>query len=244
MQAETLNCPMCGAAAETDSSRCLYCSARLAAVACPSCFGMMFSGSRHCPRCGAQGQRTEVKTNNVRSCPRCRAQMRAVAIGAASVRECERCGGLWVDRAAFEQICADREQQAAVLGAPLAKLEGANNSTGAGKVHYVPCPECGQLMNRTNFARCSGVVIDICKQHGTWFDRDELQRIIEFIRAGGLSASRAREIEQLAEERRRLQQEQTNAAMRSHATLGFRDDEEHHSGTGLGVGELLKMLFD
>jgi Zn-finger nucleic acid-binding protein len=205
---------------------------------------MMFLGSRHCPRCGARGERVELKAQAARPCPRCRAQMKTVALGAAALRECERCGGLWVDASAFEQICADREQQAAVLGAPLAKLEGAGNSTDAGKVRYVPCPECGQLMNRINFARCSGVVIDICKQHGTWFDRDELQRIIEFIRAGGLSASRAREIEQLAEERRRLQQEQTASAMRSHSTLGFRDDEGRQSGTGFGAGELLKMLFD
>src|ERR1044072_3271407 len=111
MQAETLNCPMCGAAAETESSRCLYCSARLATIACPSCFGMMFLGSRHCPRCGAQGERREVEAQDKRPCPRCRAQMKALIVGAATVRECERCGGLWVDRAAFDQICADREQQ-------------------------------------------------------------------------------------------------------------------------------------
>lgn len=244
MQAETLNCPMCGAAAATESSHCQYCNARLATVACPSCFGMMFLGSRHCPRCGAQGERTESSANERKDCPRCRVSMKQVSVGVAALRECERCGGLWVDRAAFEQICADREQQAAVLGAPLAKLDGAKDAKEASKVRYVPCPECGQLMNRTNFARCSGVVIDICKQHGTWFDCDELQRIIEFIRAGGLSASRAREIEQLAEERRRLQQEQTTAAMRSHSMLGFRDDDERHSSTGFGVGELLKMLFD
>ena len=46
-------------------------------------------------------------------------------------------------------------------------------------------------MNRVNFARCSGVIVDICKQHGTWFDRDELSRIVEFIHGGGLNASRA-----------------------------------------------------
>ncbi|MBD0324790.1 MAG: zf-TFIIB domain-containing protein [Pyrinomonadaceae bacterium] len=244
MQAETLNCPMCGAAASTDATSCLYCNARLATVACPSCFGMMFLDSRHCQRCGAKGKRAEAQDVDTRPCPRCRRKMKAVAIGTACLHECEPCGGLWVEAAAFEQICADREQQSAVLGAPLAKLPGANNSAAAGSVRYVPCPECGQLMNRVNFARCSGVVVDTCKAHGTWFDRDELQRIVEFIRAGGLSASRAREIEQLAEERRRLQQEQAAAAMRSSSLIGFRDDKSNQSSLGIGARELFKLLLD
>lgn len=246
MQAETLNCPMCGAAASTDATSCLYCNARLATIACPSCFGMMFLGSRHCQRCGAKGKRAEAQDGEARPCPRCQTKMKAVAIGGAVLRECERCSGVWVGTAAFEQICADREQQSAVLGAPLAaKLPAASSSAvGAGGVRYVPCPECKQLMNRVNFARCSGVVVDTCKAHGTWFDRDELQRIVEFIRAGGLSASRAREIEQLAEERRRLQQEQAAAAMRSSSLINFRDDESHQTSLGIGAGALLKFLLD
>lgn len=243
MQAETLNCPMCGAAAESDSARCLYCNARLATISCPSCFGMMFLGSRHCPRCGAQAERAEVEAGDSRPhfCPRCRAGMERVAVGAATLRECGGCGGLWVENSAFERICADREQQAFVSGAPLANPAATETGAKSGAVRYVPCPECSQLMNRTNFARCSGVVIDVCKGHGMWFDRDELQRVVEFIRAGGLSASRAREMEQLAEQRRQLQQEQAAAATRSNSLLGFRDDAQPSGG--LSAGELLKLLL-
>ena len=71
-------------------------------------------------------------------------------------------------------------------------------------LRYLPCPKCGQLMNRLNFAHRSGVIIDICSRHGVWFDRDGLQHIIEFIRSGGME--RAREIEraELTDEIRRL----------------------------------------
>ena len=34
-------------------------------------------------------------------------------------------------------------------------------------------------MNRVQFANCSHVIVDVCKPHGTWFDRDELRRIVE-----------------------------------------------------------------
>jgi hypothetical protein len=60
-------------------------------------------------------------------------------------------------------------------------------------------------MNRVNFAHCSHVILDVCKAHGTWFDKDELRRTVEFIRAGGLEKARAHQIAQLEDERRRLE---------------------------------------
>ncbi len=35
---------------------------------------------------------------------------------------------------------------------------------------YRPCPVCTRLMNRVNFGRRSGVLIDRCRAHGSWFD--------------------------------------------------------------------------
>lgn len=241
MQAQTLNCPMCGAAASTDATRCLFCDARLAMVACPSCFGMMFLGDRHCPRCGALPAREEIDTEEVRQCPRCHVEMATVALSAAKMRECARCGGLWVSASAFERICADREQQSAVLSAASPLSAKASDHLEPGKVRYVPCPECGQLMNRVNFAHCSGVVIDICKGHGTWFDRDELSEIVEFIHSGGLEAARAKEKQQLAEERRLLRQEQLANKARTDGPHILMNDGEAHGIPS--ASDLLKKLL-
>ena len=46
------------------------------------------------------------------------------------------------------------------------------------------------------------MIVDVCTAHGTWFDKDELRRIVEFIRAGGLEAARADEIAELERKRR------------------------------------------
>ena len=116
MAAETLNCPMCGAPASTDSTNCEHCGARLATVACPSCFGMMFIGAKFCSHCGAKAERTEVAENAREFCPRCKVDMDAVVVGKTSLRECARCEGIWMDKAAFDQICTDTENQSAVLG--------------------------------------------------------------------------------------------------------------------------------
>src|SRR5205807_7922074 len=181
---------------------------KLATVACASCFGMMFLGNKHCPHCGAAAVDATSAELSVLKCPRCRIDMSSVKIGGEALRECERCGGLWLDVATFDRICANREQQSAVLGAaspvPLPK---AVSSGALAKINYAPCPQCGQLMNRINFARCSGVIVDVCKGHGTWFDRDELREIVEFIRGGGLGISLQNERHAIEFEREQLNRE-------------------------------------
>jgi hypothetical protein len=41
-------------------------------------------------------------------------------------------------------------------------------------------------MNRVNFARVSGVILDVCPPHGAWFDAGELRAIRTFVRGPGL----------------------------------------------------------
>jgi Zn-finger nucleic acid-binding protein len=53
-------------------------------------------------------------------------------------------------------------------------------------------------MNRKNFAGVSGVILDVCKSHGTWFDQGELPRVLAFVAAGGLAHSKKREAEEQA----------------------------------------------
>jgi Zn-finger nucleic acid-binding protein len=247
MSAQTLNCPMCGAAAATEATHCPYCDSRLATIACPSCFGMMFLGSRHCPHCGELGaRRNSTDAGSTLHCPRCQIRLEQVALGeTARLLECPRCDGLWVEAEAFERICADREQQSAVLGAASHVVShAAGLEANGGAVRYVPCPQCGQLMNRLNFARCSGVIIDLCKGHGTWFDREELRRIVEFIRAGGLETSRMREKEQISEERRRLKEDQFAASARADLLTGMTEREHSRASALVVAKDLLGLLID
>jgi Zn-finger nucleic acid-binding protein len=204
---------------------------------------MMFIGSKHCPHCGAAAAQATAAELSVLKCPRCKIDMSSITLGSVGMRECEQCVGLWVDVAAFENICADREQQAAVLGAALPAPARETPSEELSSIRYVPCPQCGQLMNRINFARCSGVVVDICKGHGTWFDRDELSRIVQFIRGGGLEVSRQKEKSELEWERRELHREQLAAANRAMSLGRYAADDERIGGLS-AAGGLLKFLLD
>ncbi len=196
---------------------------------------MMFIGSRHCPHCGAAPAEATAVSLSILKCPRCKVDMSSVKIGGAPVRECEKCAGLWVEALAFEQ-------QSALLGAaaPLAHPHVASQTL---TVSYAPCPQCGQLMNRMNFARCSGVIVDVCKGHGTWFDRDELREILEFIRSGGFELSRQKEKLEIERERQQLHEDQLVAAHRSSAVRLLDEDDERVSGLSAARG-LLKFLID
>jgi Zn-finger nucleic acid-binding protein len=239
MPAETLNCPMCGAPASSEAPQCEHCGARLATVACPSCFGMIFQGAKFCSHCGARVDRTEVEGAKTELCPRCNIGMNAVAVGTTTLRECPKCEGLWVAAVTLEQICAQRERQAAVLGmGPPAVAPG---SFVEDKIRYLPCPVCRKLMNRVNFAHYSNVVVDVCKVHGTWFDRDELRRVIEFIRAGGLDEARNRELAELKERQRQIAATQRAAAWDT-STSDQERSWERHGGVSL-IADALIDLF-
>lgn len=238
MPAETLRCPSCGAAVSSAATRCDFCKATLATVTCPSCFGVMFAAAKFCSHCGAKGNRSETAGAEAARCPRCQVMMNSVTVGTTSLLECSRCEGIWVDVDTLNEISADREKQAFVASVPAgpeAPLQLEAN------IRYVPCPVCHELMNREQFARCSHVVVDVCKQHGTWFDKDELRRAVQFIRGGGLEKVRARELEQLKEEQRRLTAAKLYSTTFDPGTTSASYKQGHNIGSS-AIGLLFDLL--
>src|ERR1700733_34 len=117
MQIEALNCPNCGAGVFSDSAQCQFCKTRLKTMACAKCLGLMFQGSKHCPKCGADTVAADVITEDkLGDCPRCKVKLQLLKIGDdIRLRECQRCEGVWSDAVTFENICADRESHAVVM---------------------------------------------------------------------------------------------------------------------------------
>lgn len=124
--------------------------------------------------------------------------MREVLLGDTDLLECDRCHATWVDADTFERICADSATQAAVL------QRWPSPPAIPGPVQYRRCLVCRQIMNRLNFGRISGTVIDVCKGHGTFLDAGELHQIVVFIQGGGLDRARQQQIEDLTEAEERL----------------------------------------
>lgn len=238
MKIEALNCPNCGASALSDYTRCDFCHTRLKTMACSSCFGLMFIGSQHCSHCGEKTTQIEATEKKSGDCPRCKIKLNQLQINDINLLECQKCGGFWSDAETFENICAEKEQQANVLFFVQNKEFPKHNLA----INYVPCPDCKQLMNRNNFARVSGVILDICKLHGVWFDAEELTKIIEFIRQGGLERSRQKEKLSLDEQKRELIDKQRQIALENR--LFQQSNLNWDESYSLSIRGFVKLLFD
>jgi Zn-finger nucleic acid-binding protein len=204
-----MNCPACGAPVDPDLARCNYCDTKLATVICPRCFGAVFEGVRHCPHCGeALSERMVIHHGDETEhrCPRCNEVLRVEVVAGTPLERCPACEGLWVDRETAERLYKDREQADPVrkMTRPQGPPRQEVDTRRVKKEGYIKCPVCRNIMNRQNFGRFSGVIIDICMKHGTWFDADELRRILDFIAAGGLDKAARREKERLEQEIRHL----------------------------------------
>ena len=94
-------------------------------------------------------------------------------------------------------------------------------------------------MNRLNYARHSGVILDVCKTHGIWFDLDELRRVLAFITGGGLDRARDAELAELKEAQRDL------GRAPEHTTTFFESSEQMNtSGRWLTGAGLLGLAAD
>ena len=192
-EARALQCPSCGAFLDDGVRRCGYCKVELASVRCWCCFELAFAGTSHCARCGSRlGLEGDLGPTD-RRCPGCGQDvLHTIDVGEHRIQECPECTGVFVDHATLEAITHAREAEAGARlvgeGGPAKKVEPQH------AVFYRKCPACDGVMNRQNFGRCAGVIIDFCKAHGVWFDPDELTAVLEFVATGGLAKRRARDL--------------------------------------------------
>ena len=197
----------------------------------------MFDSAAFCPTCGTPRARQAGEATEAR-CPGCAGEMQRVALEREALLECAACDGVWIEAEAFERICRDRASQAAVL-----HRFTNDRPTRLERVQYRRCPACGQMMNRVNFGKISGAIVDVCRGHGTFLDAGELHQIVQFIHAGGLDRSRERQIQELKEQERRLRTQELKAAFdrgaaSPEASLGF----SHGPLSASAVFDLLSAL--
>jgi Zn-finger nucleic acid-binding protein len=183
------------------------------AVRCSACTALVSAGASFCPQCGDPLAAADAGEAGL-ECPACPGQAMASwrlqptprQPQGHAVHGCRRCGGVWVDRATLDAMIESAAQQGAGDGrAPAVQRRELSMKA---KVVYRSCSVCSHTMARRNFARISGVIVDECRTHGTFFDAGELEDVLGFVRSGGLLLARRRETEELAREARRAEAQQ------------------------------------
>lgn len=107
---------------------------------------------------------------------------------------CLTCRGVWLDPGELEAIEETHERDYAEELARMVDLgynayELARQKGG----RTLRCPRCGDEMEAREYARCSQVMIDVCrKDHGIWLDRGELEALETFFEQSRLEARELR----------------------------------------------------
>ncbi len=150
-------------------------------------------GEDACVQCGAALELEAEPVPTQLLCPRGCGPLSAVT----DVFECERCGGIFVTNEMLVELVTRHRPKDHAHHTSITPPVPAPDT-----VVYIPCPACNVRMNRTMFGKSSGVIVDVCKAHGTWFDARELTASLAFVERGGLELVAKREAERKAEEAR------------------------------------------
>lgn len=156
-------------------------------IKCCGCSKEFNELMRNCPFCGA---RRSVQPDSAgQTCPVCRCGLEGITYKDEQVEMCPECEGMWVDMEDFDKLTSQRH----VFADPDVPFQYRKTAMEQ-RQSYVPCPVCTKLMIRRNFRGISGVIIDICGDHGVWFDKGELEQIRSFVASGGIEQSQDRQI--------------------------------------------------
>jgi len=197
-EAATFKCSVCGAPAHAGDFSCRYCGAGIATVCCSRCFQMNMAHAHHCSGCGVELGLIVESALQGSQCSDCQRPLEVIAELAGSLLNCRKCGGQFVEHALLRSLLEPHEHTGqAFPDAPYQRPAKASID----RVQYRPCAVCQQRMNRKNFGGASGVIVDVCARHGTWFDAGELPQVLAFVKSGGLVRERAREQERLRQAR-------------------------------------------
>ena len=165
---------------EARARHCRFCANAVATVRCVACLTMNASDALCCSGCGRELGLSPPSRKVSEACPRCGNKLDSVGHELGLALDCSACGGQFAEHALLKDLLRSRARVGAMMGNRPRKVELA-----LGAVKYLPCPACGVLMNRRNFGGTSGVVVDVCHAHGTWFDAGELTAVLAFVESGG-----------------------------------------------------------
>jgi Zn-finger nucleic acid-binding protein len=155
--------------------------------ACTRCGKDFNKAMKVCPFCGMPHKTPPTKKKA--NCPKCHVALSPKVYREVELDVCPECSGMWLDTLDFEHLTSEKDVY-------------ADESTSTHFDRIVPenaprlyeCVRCNNIMNRTNFRRISGILIDSCCDHGAWLDSKELTQIRNFVASGGLDKSQDTEI--------------------------------------------------
>jgi len=106
-------------------------------------------------------------------CPVCKEPLIVLELEQIEIDHCTSCEGIWLDAGELELLLETDEDRNRLTNL-------FKEATGVKEKSY-NCPICRKKMRKFEIGEKRKVVVDKCKKnHGIWFDRGELQKVVEF----------------------------------------------------------------
>ncbi len=169
-------------------AKCSHCSAPLpkSGIICSYC------GTRNDIDLTDAEKSVNLRPDLKRICPICHTQMKTINVGKKLplyIERCDSCYGIFFDIGELETMI-----ESSVKGSrnvDLIKLaQISEHPRHIDIVTYRKCPVCQKMMQRKNFMKRSGVITDVCREHGVWLDSGELRHIMEWVKTGGMKRAK------------------------------------------------------
>lgn len=222
---------------------------------CAHCSAPLVANTNRCQYCNTRNDvdlhakhpyKVEKQVTH-RICPQCDKTLQTVRLELEEpvfIERCHICFGLFFDKGEIELILQSSVSH--ISGINLEHIDNINKDRfrKQQKIRYVKCPECRRIMDRVNFGKRSGVVVDKCFVHGIWLDSGELTHLLEWKKAGGQLLHQ----ELMAELEQQNQRKQDVLPGPPKQDYSVSRNEDYAAGleadlVGFVVGKLLDKLF-
>ncbi len=162
---------------------------------CSQCGGSVryeHSYRTECPYCGTintadlnslGGFRIDERAVLELNCPRCQIRnWEGIAFNGslskqADIHRCKDCHGLFILHKQLDALL-ENVKNPDFSGRHFLDFLGNDPIPLETKIVYLDCPVCMNQMHRHNYHKNSGVIVDTCPAHGTWFDGGELSKLL------------------------------------------------------------------
>ena len=160
---------------------------------CPGCGRVFQVGAENCMWCGHSLESVEMHDPEM-TCPICNQPLEKMVHEKWILFVCGECRGAFVTQAVLKRFEKMYESLPMSDEARQAATTGATNKKEIVDVDpdrfYRKCPQCGEHMARRRYHRVSQIVVDECIGHGVWFDPEEFEQAVAFLKQGGIEAGK------------------------------------------------------
>lgn len=116
---------------------------------------------------------------NTMKCPACKETLVILELHEIEIDYCTNCKGIWLDAGELELMLEDETEKARLIQS----LEVVEDT----KERKLKCPICRDKMEKVKHNQLD-IITDKCiHNHGIWFDKDELTKVVGSASSGGVN---------------------------------------------------------